>query len=138
MSAPGILRAIVGAAGGGGGIVSKVIDHTWTGNNANNRVIDLGDDYDFILIIMETNKGPTSRGPGLFWALWTAHGGISDYTGSYAQTFAGTGADTMWQGKLTGGNANKIQLGSTGSLAWGTNCNGYVYRLIGFKFSAVE
>ena len=50
LTATGAAAFAFQASGGGGGVVSAAIDHTWEGDDTNTRIIDLGDDYDLIFV----------------------------------------------------------------------------------------
>jgi hypothetical protein len=47
-------------------------------------------------------------------------------------------ADVYFQGKMTGADASKIKLGTSGSDAVGSNKDSWTYRLIGLKFGTVQ
>lgn len=118
--------------------VEKAIDHTWEGDNTNNREIDLGDDYDFILIHVEEDHASNSDHPGLAIAFRSLYGLFYNLaSGTYVRHLSMATTNVNWQGKMFGGDITKIKLGSTGNAAIGLNLTGQTYRLIGFKFQAM-
>lgn len=117
------------------GLVETVVDHTWEGDDANNREIDLGDEYDFIQIFEEEAKASNVDHLGMAWAFKTYYGGLYNIGGSSdVRHTSMASTDVQFQGKMTGVDSTKIKLGSSGNLAQGTNFLNMTYRLIGFKF----
>jgi len=112
-----------------------VKDHTWEGDNTNDRVIDLGDDYNLILIFLDESKAENVNHLALAYAFKTVYGSFfEDSTGVRTQHESTAAANAGWQGKMTGADVNKIKLGSNGSANYGTNYLNYTYRLLGLKF----
>ena len=125
-------------ASAAGGVVSKVIDHTWEGNGVADRVFDLGDDYLFILIFLEEDIAENDVNMAMAYSLGECYGLFFERSSAYVSHPAGSPSDFYWQGKLFGGDANKIKGGTNGNHGRGINKTGWTYRLIGFKFSSVE
>jgi len=122
----------------GAGVLAQMIDHTWEGDNTNDRVIDLGADYDFILVFLEETKAENVNHLCLAYAFKDVYGAFyEDATGVRTQHESMVASAASWQGKMTGANTNKIKLGSNGGANWGTNYLNYTYRLIGFKFTSM-
>jgi len=119
------------------GGLEKAIDHTWEGDDNNDREIDLGDDYDFILIFLEESKDQIDNHLFLAYALRTCYGLAWNTATSIVRNRTMAPVDILFQGKMTGADANKILLGSTGNSDAGTNSSGWTYRLIGFKFGSM-
>lgn len=117
------------------GSLEGMIDHTWEGDDADNREIDLGDDYDFILIFTEESKASTVDHLAQATAFKTYYE-VRWVLGAAAHMDSETmaAANVGFQGKMVGGDSTKIKLGSTGNNTLGTNKSGITYRLIGFKF----
>jgi hypothetical protein len=121
------------------GAVEKVIDHTWEGDGSTNRVIDLGDDYDLILVWREEDDDTDTDHPAMAYAFGTCYGHFMNQSSPAAAAHrgqAGLLSNQSWQGKLFGGDANKIKLGTSGA---GNTFNGSAktYRLVGFKFTSL-
>lgn len=114
------------------------VDHTWEGDDVNNREIDLGDDYDWIFIYYEESAAFGVDHLALAYAFRTVYGTFRQIAGVTAMlSDAQVSADSYFQGKMTGGDANKIKLGTVGSSSAGTNVSGKTYRLIGLKFDSM-
>ena len=119
--------------------VNKVFCDTYEGNDANNRELDLGDDYDLVLIFLEESMDGGATHLALAHAVKTTYG-FFYHNGAATETrhnamAAGNGG---WQGKMTGGDADKIKLGSVGAAAEGTNKSGWTYRILALKFGTVN
>jgi hypothetical protein len=121
----GILETGVGA--------SKVLDYV--GDDANDREIDLGDDYDVVLVIEDSNVA-TANHLALAYAIRDAYGVFFYFSSTPAATHrCGSGGSQYWQGKMSGVDANKIKLGIGGASPYGTNASGVNYRVLGLKLS---
>lgn len=119
-------------------IVEGAIDHTWEGDDANNREIDLGDDYDFIFIFIEESKTNVVDHPFLGHAFKTCYGlSWNDGAANNVKHVSMAAANAYFQGKMFGGDSTKIKLGTTGNDADGLNKLNETYRLIGFKFQTM-
>lgn len=118
--------------------ISKVLVRDYTGDNTNSREIDLGDDYDYVQIVMG-REGITDATPHLHhaWALGTDAWGIS-YQLSQQESVVGTSANSWWAGKMSGADANKIKLGANGTLNIGCNYLNRQYRILAMKFADVQ
>jgi hypothetical protein len=113
--------------------VAKSIVVDWAGDETDNRVIDLGDDYDLVLVFEDTDVGSASH-LAMAHALQTVYGVfIHDNSTTATLHRTGSGGAAYWQGKMSGVDANKIKLGSDGSDVHGTNAFGISYRAIGLK-----
>ncbi len=124
---------------GGGGVTEKVLIRDYTGDDASNRVIDLGADYDLIIIRTRTSftqfeSHPTEVG-SLRDIFWNAY---NDATGAKVEHLSMAAASAQYQGKMTGGDANKIKLGTGSGGVHGVNELGVLYRIFAMKFSTVE
>lgn len=113
-----------------GVVKSTVVD--WTGDDANDREIDLGDDYDLVLVFAQSAFGSAER-LGTAYAVRAFYGIYYNDTTNYIKHLLGAIADTYWQGKMTGADANKIKLGSSGASQEGCNRNTGSYRAVGLK-----
>lgn len=115
-------------------VASQVIQGTtvdWAGDDAHDREIDLGADYDVVLVFENRN---VSGG----WHLSMAYAlgdlyGLFYNPGVDTNHMSGTDGAARWQGKMTGADANKILLGSDGTSNQGTNKSGVNYRALGLK-----
>lgn len=112
---------------------STVVD--WTGDDTNDREIDLGDDYDVVLVFPRAGHGALAH-------LCTAYA-LRDIYGAYifatvvnAVTHtSGSHGETYWQGKMSGADVNKIQLSKVGNSPYGTNASGVTYRALAVKLA---
>lgn len=122
------------------GVVTKVIDHTWEGDDGDDKEVDLGDDYDFILIFLEESRDANTDHFVMAYAFKNVYGAFSEEGPALNHTSHKSMASTnnYFQGKMTGGDADKIKLGAVGADQRGANYTGWTYRLIGFKFSSME
>ncbi len=123
---------IPGGGGGGGGVLEKSLIRDYTGNNVASRIIDLGDDYQEVIIRMKTG-GEFGIAVIQAWAILTVYGLFS----ASSSLFVGGNADFYWQGKMTGVDANKIKLGSAPAAEPSTNKSGILYQIVAKKFSLV-
>jgi hypothetical protein len=112
----------------------KVIDHTWEGDDTNDREIDLGDDYDYIAIWQEEPGAYNADHAALAYAFRSCYGDFYEHATSRCSHDAQGGVAYFFQGKMTGADADKIKLGSIGDSTRGFNQSGYTYRLLGRKF----
>jgi hypothetical protein len=119
-------------------VVVKAIDHTWEGDGANDRVIDLGDDYDFILVWQEEDGAYNTDHCAMPYAFKNCYGNFYEHSTDRTSHNSMTSANSHWQGKMTGADASKIKTGTLGSSIRGTNYSGYTYRLLGLKFSNMQ
>lgn len=112
-----------------------VVIHDYTGDGTNDRQVDLGVDCDAVEV----------RSPGSFAAnvshLVCAHALRTAYSvctndgpAAKNQHRVGAAGDDYWQGKMSGANLTKIELGANGALASGTNVQGRAYRVLGYRF----
>ncbi len=118
---------------GGGGVLEDVLIREYTGDAVNNRIIDLGDDYQEIVIRRKT-AGETGVSVIQAWAILTLYGVFS----ATSSLYVGTNANVYWQGKMTGGDANKIKLGTAAAANPGVNISGVVYQIVAKKYSLVS
>lgn len=119
--------------------VEKAIDHTWNGDDANDREIELADDYQLLLLLLQSGSPAGTAHPALayaftedVWGCFHEAGGASD-----VEHHAGGDADAHFQGKMSAPDATKIKLGSSGGDVDGWNNSGKTYRLMGFKFASM-
>ena len=113
-------------------VMTKVLIDTYTGNGAANREIDLGDDYDEVHIYLDTSKQYDVLHLAHAYAIRTTYGAEN-----HQYHRSGASANLIFQGKMTGADANKIKLG-TGATDESTNRNTWVYRIIARKYANVE
>ena len=120
-------------------LLGAVLIRKYTGDDTNDREIDLGDDYDYIEIFADESKTRTVDHLVRAWALLDDNYGIiaEDGAASDARSYVHSNGDSRFQGKMTGGDVNKIKLGSAGSTLNGTNASGHLYVIFGRKFSAI-
>lgn len=118
---------------------TDAIDHTWEGDGTDDREIDLGDDYDLILIFLEESKAVNVDHLALAYAFRTAYGVMPNTSAAPnpVRHYSMAAADAFFQGKMTGGDADKIKLGSSGGVTSGVNVDGETYRLVGMKFRGI-
>ncbi|MHC4713644.1 MAG: hypothetical protein ACYTAN_10310 [Planctomycetota bacterium] len=133
---PGGAEDDLGNELGNGGVAGSV-DHTWEGDGSNDRPIDLGDDYDLIFIFLEEPAVAAANHPAMAYAFREAYGHFYEDSLSKAIHLAMSSADPYWQGKMTGGDATKVKLGSGGGSTIGVNAVGKTYRLVGIKFDSM-
>lgn len=127
------------ALGGGGGVVEKVLIDTYEGNGDNDRKLDLGDDYDEVRIYVEESKNSSTRHLGEAYAVGATYGVHVTFSADHRGAHLSMGAaDTWFQGKLFGGDLNKVLLGDTGGDDGGTNELNWTYRVIAKKYSSIE
>ena len=127
-------------AAAAGGVVEKFLRKTYTGDGTNIRQIDLGDDYDVVEVrIKDGNRGPGLGQLVLAWASGTSYG-VTRHDGGSQKVLAslGASANASFKGKMTGADANKIELGTSGTWDQGTNQSGVDYEVLGWKFSSIE
>lgn len=117
-------------------MISKILNDTYIGDNTDNRIIDLGDDYDEVHIYLETDKNFDVMHLCEAYALGLTHG-IFNEENEIEKTVhrSGSPGDFLFQGKMfTPGDETKIMLGSNGASARGTNNTGWVYRIVAKKY----
>lgn len=120
-------------AGGVGGILLDVKVVDYVGSGANSREIDLGADFQEILIIRRENANQVNRIIHL-WAFLELYGYFTTELAEW-----GSAADPSFQGKMTGVDASKIKLGSNGILSPnGSNQNGALYRIIAKRYDSLS
>ena len=115
---------------------TKVLIDTYEGNDANNRVIELGDSYDEVHIYLEEAR--TALEEHLVEAYI-----VSDTFGVFYTIVATADNSHMSMSDanlaLQGWNdATSIKLGTAGSGVYGTNVNGWTYRIIAKKYGEVH
>ena len=140
MTLPGLFGTAIGQdAAGGGGVSEKVLIRDYVGDATNNREIDLGDDYQEVHIYIADSFAINADHLAEVYAIGTVYGVLynSGSTSTVRHSTMASG-NSRWQGKMTGGDANKIKLGSSGASAGGSNASGVNYRIIAKKFSSVE
>ena len=122
----------------GGGVLEKAMLRDYVGDNTNSREIDLGDDYQWVIVRELGNVGSGTVHNVLGWALTDSYNTLYNAGSGDIRSTLGSGANSIFQGKLTGGDANKIKLGTSGASADGLNVSGRNYRILALKFSEVE
>jgi len=123
---------------GEGAKLCKVLIDTYEGNGTNNRELDLGDDYDEVRIYLEENKDYIADHLAEAYAIGTTYGISLHRSGSDVEHRSMGICNEMWQGKMTGGDVNKIKLGSNAGYDFGTNENGWTYRIVAKKYCDVQ
>lgn len=125
-------------AAGGGGVLGAVLIRDYAGDHANNRVIDLGDDYDRVEIHLRSAKDLNTSHLALALAILTTYEvSVEDAVTRAVEHRTMSFANPYWQGKMTGVDANKIKLAADTTKAGGTNKAGFDYTIIAYKYSTV-
>ena len=122
-------------AGSGGGACAAVLLREYTGDDTNNRLIELDDWYEVVEIRQVSGNCENSDTHLVmagciqhrYWARWWNQGDLKSYHAGEAD------ADTVFQGR-NGPWDTRIQLGSGGALTYGTNQTGVVYLITAYKF----
>jgi len=114
--------------------ILEVLDHTYEGDNTNDREIDLGDNYDFIQVWLEEPDSYASDHGALAYAFRTCYGVFYEHATSRCSHDAQGSNKYFWQGKMTGADEDKIKLGTIGSSNRGFNESGRTYRILAMKF----
>jgi len=118
--------------------VEKVLIRGYTGDDTNDRVIDLGDNYDLILIFGIGSYTYVQDHAILAYALGTCYGSMIDAMGSgmghHSSHQEGAAGNAWFRGKV----ANTIVLGSAGTLPYAFNAAGRSYRIFALKLRKVE
>ena len=118
-------------------IIKKVFIDTYEGDGTDNKILDLRDDYSEIHIYIEESVGGGSHFVSAYaiggtYGLTFMHNS-DDENRHYAQA----SANTLWQGKVFElGHYNEIKLGSSGASSYGTNYNGWTYKIIAYKYGS--
>ena len=114
--------------------ITDTLIYDYVGDNAANRVIDLGDDYYEIHIYTLDVFAHTTDHFCEAYAFGTdCYGIFSNKSTPAAYHNANTG--NYFQGKMSGGDINKIKLGILGSDDAGTNRGSVNYRIIAKKWA---
>lgn len=122
-----------------GGVVEKVLIRDYVGDGTGSRIIDLGDEYDEVEILLNESRAENNDSLVRAYALGTFFGTlVVQGSGSYVFRRSMANAVSYFQGKMTGADSTKIKLGNSGPEIRGTNVNGLNYRIIAQKFSRVE
>ena len=115
-----------------------VLIRDYTGDDSHNRVIDLGDDYDVVCIITGEGHSYNSTHPAVAFACRDYYYTfVSNNILAGVRHYANAPSNSNFQGKMSGADATKIKLGSTGTKQDGTNDGTKVYRIYAFKFAGV-
>ena len=119
--------------------MTKVLIDTYEGDDTNDREIDLGDDYDEIHIYLEEVRDYNEHHLAHVYIISNTYGSEAhDGTTNQVVHRAMSDANIHIQGKMTGADVNKIKLGSVGNSIFGTNYNGWTYRIIAKKYANVQ
>lgn len=120
-------------------ILKKVFMDTYAGNDADDREIDLGDDYDEIHIRLMGDNSLAENHAVEAYAFRDTFG-VYFYTttGDHVRHYTGTDTVNTFQGKMAGADANKVLLGAVGTNAAGFNLSGENYHVIATIYSSVE
>lgn len=121
-------------------MISKVLLDTYTGDNTDNRIIDLGDNYDEVHIYLETPRDSDQLHIAEAYAFSLTYGTIQERdTIDKAIHMSGEYADLFWKGKMfSGGDETKIKLGSNGDSKRGCNYTGWIYRIVAKKYRVIH
>lgn len=107
----------------------------WSGDDANDREIDLGVECDLVLIF-EKEVASTLAHLCMAYALGDVYGVFIFSTVVDAVVHSSlSAAATYFQGKMAGADATKIKLSGVGTSPYGTNAAGKDYRALGFKLA---
>ena len=128
------INALASAAGTVG------LNKVYSGTGANNREIDLGDDYDLVLIFSDSSLAGNADHCAMAWAYKTSYGCFSNTGASNdVRSRVAASANTYFQGKMfTSGDEDKIKLGSGGTQQEGTNLSGRDFRIMGLQFGTLD
>lgn len=126
---------LLGIGGLAHAAVERVVQVDWSGDNSNNRLIDMGVVCNLVIVLTQDQQQPTTDHLGLAYATQPFFGiflndGATEVT-SHASNQA-VACFQNWQGIVFG--TQNIKCGSVGTGAKGTNASGKSYRAIGFKF----
>lgn len=109
---------------------AKIIDYT--GDDADNREIDMGIDADFAIIIPRSSFAQSQNHGALAYALGDAYGGFYNQSSGGLCNHRSMGSGSaMFQGFSTG---SLIKLGSVGSTTTGFNVATKLYTILAVKF----
>lgn len=127
----------------GAGVLAAVLIRNYTGDGLNNRIIDLGDDYNRVEIRLRSAEDLNTTHLALATTVYVGGVNVKDVLienggGQATEHRTMAFANPYWQGKQSGPDANKIALGSNGALAGGTNINTFLYTIMAWKYSAVD
>lgn len=115
------------------GAIAEIADVPYTGNDANDRVVDIGIAADLVLIFAADSQAEGIDHLAIAWAWGSLFGVFGNKTGTPNAVYhrANAAAASGFQG-ITG---TTIKLGSTGSQNIGTNRTGRLYRVLAFRFN---
>ena len=116
--------------------LAGVLIRDYTGDNTNNRVIDLGDDYDLVVVFGASNAASTTQHGAVAVALGDTFNSMYRDAADFFHT-VGVSVTTNWQGKMPGADAEKIKLGGVGGAQTGFNNGSKLYRILALKFAGV-
>ena len=118
--------------------IPAVLVRDYTGDDVLSREIDLGDDYDVVMITVNEDRGYVQDGLALAQAVRDQYWVLANINSADAvRFFSLASADSMFQGKMTGADRTKIMLGSSNGSDT-TNKLGFDYRIRAYKFSGVR
>lgn len=115
--------------------VDLVAIRLYTGDDANNRVIDLGFIADAVVVVLGTSKSNTDNHMVSAYALRTYYGASYDRAGADDVThYTMASANPYFQGLMSGADASKVKLGSSGATLYGPNVATWLYAILAFRF----
>lgn len=110
----------------------------YVGDGTNSRLIDLGDVYDWVRVVVTDDK---SSGDTVGMVGEAIPGTVLGNTVLNASPLVGVGgaaSSAFWEGKETGpGDETKVLLGTLGDSPLGFNRTGWEYAVYAFKFRNV-
>jgi hypothetical protein len=130
---PGGAEDELGNELGGDGTV--ILDHTYEGDGTNDRLIDLGDDYDQGWIFMEEVLAGNVEHMALAHWFEDTYGVFENVAGGPTRHHAMSGGSIYFKGKDV--DPNKINVGGNGAAVGGCNTNGRTYRIVAYKYAAM-
>ena len=122
-----------------GGVVERAIDFAYVGDGAQNRDLDLGDDYDLVFIWLEESQDITANHLAWAYAFRECYGWAWQGAAADMRHRAMAAANLGFQGKRAAPNNNQVRLGNRVAPAQQVDCNflSWNYRLIGIKFRSM-
>lgn len=136
MALPGLFGTAIGQDANGG-VLGKSLIKDYTGDGSANRKIDLGDDYDVVMVAPVTDIENNSSHAAFALAIRDQYSLMYEYgAGITMRSKIGSYADAWWKGKVAA--SNEIDLGTVGANAESTNRAGRTFRIFAMKFSAVQ
>ncbi len=102
----------------------------WTGDDVNNRDVDLGEECDLVFVFCRTSRNNSVDHLAQAYAFGDVYG-VNYVINSHPRHYANGAGDAWWQGFQVG--TTNIRCGSVGNDIKGTNADGELYRAVGFR-----